>query len=177
VREQRRTSLCPAQGRTGIQLSLSRAGSDAPVLLRFQPCTPTTRSNVYSSPVSVSVTETVKAIATAPGYAESAVATAAYTINQPATPIITRPVPGSVMYGTSLGGSQLNATANVPGTVVYSPAAGAVLGAGTRTLSVTFTPTDTTDYRIATASVTLTVKQATPSITWTTPAPIAFGWH
>jgi len=156
-------------------VTISDSSPGATIYYTFDGSTPTTGSNVYSSPVSVSATETVKAIATAPGYTKSAVATATYTINQLTTPIITWPVPGSIVYGTALDGSQLNAMANVPGTFVYSPAAGTVLGAGTRMLSITFTPTDTTDYKIATANVTLTVKQATPSITWTTPAPIAFG--
>ena len=47
----------------------------------------------------------------------------------------------------------------------YSPAAGAVLGAGPQTLSVTFTPTDTTDYATATASVSLGVTRAPASVT------------
>ena len=37
--------------------------------------------------------------------------------------------------------------ADVPGTFVYTPAAGTVLGAGQQqTLTLTFTPTDTADY-------------------------------
>ena len=45
-----------------------------------------------------------------------------------------------------------------PGTFAYTPAAGTVLTAGTQTLTVTFTPTDTTDYTTASKSVTLTVN-------------------
>ena len=37
---------------------------------------------------------------------------------------------GSSTYGTALSATQLNATANVPGTFVYTPAAGTVLNAG-----------------------------------------------
>jgi glucuronoarabinoxylan endo-1,4-beta-xylanase len=63
----------------------------------------------------------------------------------------------------------------VAGTFAYSQAAGAVLTAGSQTLSVTFTPTDTADYNNATNSVSLTVNQATPVITWPAPAPVAQG--
>ena len=61
------------------------------------------------------------------------------------------------------------------GTFIYTPATGTVLTAGLRTLSVTLTPTDSTDYNTATATVTLTVNKATPTITWATPAAITYG--
>ncbi|MCX6537561.1 MAG: hypothetical protein NT151_01305 [Acidobacteria bacterium] len=85
---------------------------------------------------------------TAPGCAPAVVRT---------TPTITWATPASVVAGTVLGGTQLNATANVQGTFAYSPAAGTVLTAGTQTLSTTFTPTDTTNYATATATVTIVV--------------------
>jgi len=77
-----------------------------------------------------------------------------------ATPVITWSTPAPITYGTALSGTQLDATANVAGTFVYSPAAGTVLGAGSQTLSVTFTPSNTTAYSSATATVTLTVRPA-----------------
>src|SRR5581483_10494238 len=73
--------------------------------------------------------------------------------------------PADITYGTPLSAAQLDATANVPGTFVYTAAAGTVLGAGTRTLSVTFTPDDTTDYTGASATVTLVVDRATLTVT------------
>src|SRR6202043_3209990 len=68
-----------------------------------------------------------------------------------------------------------NATASVPGTLVYTPAAGTIPAAGNDTLSVTFTPTDTTNYTTATKTVTLTVTQAAPVITWANPSSVTYG--
>jgi hypothetical protein len=105
---------------------------------------------------------------------QSAPSSLTYTVGQ-ATPTITWTAPASITYGTVLGATQLDATASVPGTFAYTPAAGAVLGAGPQTLSVTFTPTDAADYTTATATVPLVVGQATPTITWATPAAIPYG--
>jgi len=96
------------------------------------------------------------------------------TVNK-ATPTITWRTPASIMYGTALSATQLNATSTVVGSFAYSPAAGTVLTAGQQTLTATFTPTDTTDYTTASVSVTLTVNKATPAISWATPAPITYG--
>src|SRR5260370_1648554 len=96
------------------------------------------------------------------------------TVTQTA-PVITWANPASITYGTALSTTQLNATASVPGTLVYTPAAGSIPAAGTDTLSVTFTPSDTTNYTTANKTVTLTVTQATPVITWSNPASITYG--
>ena len=90
-------------------------------------------------------------------------------------PTITWNAPAAIPYGTALSTTQLSATTNVAGTFAYSPAAGTVLKAGTQTLSVVFTPTDTKTYSAATASVQLTVSQDAPTITWPQPAPVAAG--
>ena len=101
-------------------------------------------------------------------------ATLTLVVTQSAS-VITWATPSAVTFGTALGSAQLNATASVPGTFVYSPAAQTIPATGSDMLSVTFTPTDTTDYSITTSSVVLTVNKATPSITWATPAAITFG--
>ncbi len=92
-----------------------------------------------------------------------------------ATPVITWATPAAIAYSTTLSATQLDATASVAGTFVYSPVAGTVPTLGNNTLTVTFAPTNTTDYNSATASVTLTVGKATPVITWPTPAAITYG--
>jgi hypothetical protein len=105
-----------------------------------------------------------------------ATATAHVTIqvNQ-ATSTVTWYAPSAITYGTALSATQLNATSSVPGSFAYNPATGTVLKAGLHTLGVTFTPTDATDYQGSTASVTIQVNQATPAITWASPAAIAYG--
>jgi hypothetical protein len=102
------------------------------------------------------------------------------TMATQATPVITWAAPAAITYGTALSGTQLDATATnngatVAGTLVYTPAKGTVLTAGTQTLSVTFTPNKTADFTSASASVTLQVNQATPKITWAKPAAITYG--
>jgi RHS repeat-associated protein len=104
----------------------------------------------------------------------SASASVSLTVNK-ATPVVSWTAPAAITYGTALSSTQLNATANVPGTFAYTPAAGTILAAGAHTLSVVFTPTDTTDYTSATASVSLTVNKATPVISWAAPSTITYG--
>ncbi len=80
-----------------------------------------------------------------------------------ATPAITWNNPADIALGTPLGSAQLNATANVPGSFVYTPQSGVVLLSGNaQTLSVAFTPTDAADYSSASASVKINVKAAVP---------------
>jgi hypothetical protein len=104
----------------------------------------------------------------------TASSTVTLTVNQ-ATPTITWPTPTAITYGTPLSATQLDATSSVAGTFVYTPALGATLSAGAQTLKATFTPTDTIDYTSASSTVTLTVSQATPTITWPAPAAITYG--
>ena len=82
--------------------------------------------------------------------------------------------PAPINFGTLLSNTQLNAIFSVPGTCVYTPALGALLPAGTQTLSVTCTPTDGNTYNSITTQVTIIVKKAKgkPSIIWFNPLPI-----
>ncbi|MGF7181971.1 beta strand repeat-containing protein, partial [Tunturiibacter psychrotolerans] len=62
------------------------------------------------------------------------------------------------------------------GNLVYNPVSGTVLPTGENTLNANFTPTDTTNYTSATASVPLLVNPASSTvIVWPTPAPITYG--
>ena len=93
----------------------------------------------------------------------------------PATPVISWPAPAAITYGTALSATQLDATSTVAGAFAYTPASGTVLSGGAQTLSVTLTPTDTTDYTSATAMVTLTVKPAAQTITFPAIAAVTYG--
>ncbi len=98
----------------------------------------------------------------------STVATVTLTVNR-ATPVITWPTPATVPTGTTLGATQLNATANVSGTFTYIPAAGTYFSSpGSFGLSVSFAPIDSTDYASTSAAVTLTVVPASETASVTT---------
>jgi hypothetical protein len=87
--------------------------------------------------------------------------TAAFNAGFKIVPPITWPAPASIAFGSALSSEQLNATANIAGTFVYTPPAGTVLPVGNnQTLSVTFTPTDTTSYTMAIAINSISVTAA-----------------
>jgi hypothetical protein len=81
-------------------------------------------------------------------------------------PIITWADPAAITYGSPLGVAQLNALANVPGTLAYTPASGTVLNAGNdQPLSVTFTPQDAVSYATVVTNVSIDVLRAALTIT------------
>ena len=92
-----------------------------------------------------------------------------------APPRVTWTAPDPIIYGTQLSPGQLNATASVEGTFVYTPALGTVLAVGEHTPSVIFTPNDHSEYSAIQAAVPLSVVMAKPVISWTTPESIASG--
>ena len=137
-------------------------------------CTRTTQLAASASD-SVTLTLSVGPYSTAPsaGQLTATVSDASFSTNPSAfdtviyqqQPVVSWATPKAIIYGTGLSATQLDATANVPGSFTYSPAAGAVLPVGPQTLNVTFTPTDNIDYTSATGTVTLTVLPATPLVT------------
>lgn len=93
-----------------------------------------------------------------------------------ATPAVTWSTPGPIAQGTALSATQLNATATVPGSFAYKPAAGEVLAPGEHELTVTFTPADTLNYTTVRAVVSVTITEKLPTIiTWPTPSAISYG--
>ncbi len=127
---------------------------------------------------------TVVVAANQPGNADYSAApqvTATIVVNK-ATPTVTWATPAPITYGTPLSGAQLDATAvgvgggSLAGSFAYAPPSGTVLSAGTHSLSVTFTPSDSVDYNNQTAAVSLTVNQATAGVSVScSPNPITYG--
>jgi len=114
-------------------------------------------------------------------YSAAPQVTATIVVN-PATPTITWSAPSAITYGTTLSSTQLNATAtgvggtSLPGTFTYNPATGSTPAGGTDTLSVSFTPTDTTNYTSTTmATTTLTVNPAAQTITFAPASALTYG--
>ena len=97
------------------------------------------------------------------------------TVTALQVPVITWSAPSDITFGTTLDGTQLNATADTGGTFTYTPASGTMLDAGSHSITATFTPTDTVTYSTAIETVMITVNKATPTITWTAPSDITYG--
>ncbi|HEY1174261.1 MAG TPA: MBG domain-containing protein [Verrucomicrobiae bacterium] len=70
---------------------------------------------------------------------------------------ITWNAPSPMLYGNVVGAAQFNAVAAVQGIYSYSPPAGTVLGPGTHTLQLIFTPLDSANYLRSTNTVTITI--------------------
>jgi hypothetical protein len=79
------TPIFSLAGGTLQTVSISDTTPGATIYYTLDGSTPTSGSTVFSGPITVSSSETIKAIATATGYASSAVASATYIINLPPT--------------------------------------------------------------------------------------------
>ena len=100
----------------------------------------------------------------------TATTTVTVTVNNKTTPTITAPPTATgITFGQTLASSTLSGgTVSSGGTTLTGSFAWTTSttapGAGTPTESVTFTPTDTTDYNTVTTTITVTVSKATPTV-------------
>lgn len=104
-------SFTPAAGTyTSAQTVTIAAASGATIYYTTDGSTPTTSSAVYSSPITVSSTETIQALAVVSGASASSVSSATYTINIASNPV---PVVGSLSPAfTTAGSGTLTLTVN-----------------------------------------------------------------
>jgi hypothetical protein len=99
-------------------VSLSDATSGATIYYTIDGSTPSTASTIYTGPLTVSATQTINAIATAPGFLTSAVATATYTIESQVSAPIFSPAGGTyataqtVAISSPTGGATIYYTTN-----------------------------------------------------------------
>lgn len=89
-------SLAAGNYATAQTLTISDTTPGAKIYYTTDDTMPTTSSTLYSSPITVSASETVEAIATATNYATSAPASAAYTIGTPGFGAPSGTQPGSI---------------------------------------------------------------------------------
>jgi hypothetical protein len=90
-------------------------------------------------------------------------------------PTIVWASPAVMSYGTPLGTTQLNATANTPGTFVYTPDTGTILPPGTNTLHLAFQPDNTIGYTNTVAEVQLIVQKLDQTLNISAPNSIPYG--
>ena len=148
----------PADIAYGTSLSSTQldAQSDSPGTFAYSPAAGTVLSAGTAQALSATFTPTDTSNLVSGGQAQTTI-----NVNQ-ASPNLSWAQPSDIAYGTALSSTQLDASADVPGTFAYIPSAGTVLSLGDgQTLSATFTPTDTTDYTSGQIQTTLNVIQAT----------------
>src|SRR5437867_1135247 len=176
-------------------VAISDATPGATIYYTTDGSTPTTASPVYSGPILVAQTTTIKAMAAASGMANSAVASATYTIlqQQVATPAFTPgggtyttpqsitisdATPGATIYYTTDGSTPTTASPIYTNpvlvtqtTTIKAMAAGggmansAVASATYTILQQVATPTFTPGGGTYTSSVTVTISDSTPGAT------------
>ena len=104
-------------------VSITDATVDAAIYYTTDGSTPTSSSRVYSSPIPVTATQTIKAIAIAPDYHSSAVESATYTLTAPvaAEPAVTETIAiseatsGVTVYYTTDGSTPTTASKKYTG--------------------------------------------------------------
>jgi hypothetical protein len=158
-------------------VAISDATSGATIYYTTNGTTPTTASAVYSSPISVSSTETIKAIAAvtgSPSITTSAVASATYTISIPvaATPTFTvaagtyTTTQTVALADTTTGAAIYYTTNGTTPTTASTKYTGAISVTATETIEAIAVATGYTNSAVASATYTISTSAvpATPII-------------
>jgi hypothetical protein len=165
-------SFSPASGTytsaQNVVLSDSTAG--ASIYYTTDGSTPSTSSTKYTAPISVGTTTTIKAIATAPNFSASAVASAAYTIQLPASTPTFSPTAGtyasaqSVTISDSTAGSTIYYTTDgsTP-TTASTQYVGAISVASSLTIKAIATASGSSTSAVGSAAYTIQSAAATPT--------------
>ncbi|HEX4320597.1 MAG TPA: chitobiase/beta-hexosaminidase C-terminal domain-containing protein [Acidobacteriaceae bacterium] len=166
-------SLVAGSYATTQTVTINEPIADSTIYYTTNGTTPTTSSTVYSGPITVSVSETVKAIAANSRYTNSAVATAAYMIGSttlptptlfpgagtytaPQTVTMSDATPGATIYYTT------NGTAPTTSSSVYS---GPIAVSASETILAIAIKTNSTNSAVATAVYTINIPTTLPKPT------------
>ena len=156
-------------------VTISDSTSGATIYYTTNGTTPTTSSAVYSTPITVSATETLQALAVETGYTNSAVGSAAYTI----APVLPTPTfsPAGGTYTTS---QSVTISDSTSGTTIYyttngttpttssTKYTGAITVSATETLEAIAVETGYTNSAVATAAYTISSStKTTPTVSVT----------
>jgi len=165
-------TFSPAAGSYGPAqtVTISSTTSGTTIYYTTNGSTPTTGSTLYSSPITVSITETVKALAVKTGYTNSAIGSAAYVINGTvATPTFS-PVAGSygpaqtVTISSTTSGATIYYTTNgstpTTSSTLYSSA---ITVSTTETVKALAVKTGYTNSAVGSAAYVINGTVATPT--------------
>jgi N-acetylneuraminic acid mutarotase len=151
-------------------VTISDATPGATIYYTTDGTTPTTGSGVYSAPLTVASSKTIKAIATSSGYAESAVATATYTITLPAAAPTFNPPAGTYTSAQSVTISDATPDATIyyttdgttptTGSSVYRAP---IVVASSETIQAIATATGYSASPVARAAYTIALPAAAPT--------------
>ena len=113
-------TFTPASGTSfpsTLSVSIADATPAAAIYYTTNGSTPTTASQLYSAPFTISATTTVRAIAVASGYTQSAVGSASYTYSP--TQSVTQTPTFSPAGGSFTSTQQVTISDTTPGAVIY----------------------------------------------------------
>jgi len=112
---------------SGVSVSISNGMTNGSIYFTTDGSIPTASSTLYTGPITVTASQTIQAIAIAPGYQQSGVGVAHYTVEVPvATPVL------SVPQGTYNSVQTLTITDEMPGaTILYAIGTGSAISGWT----------------------------------------------
>ncbi len=170
-------NLAPGTYSSPQSVTISDTTANATIYYTTDGSWPTTSSAVYRGPVPVSASEIIKTMATAGGFSQSAVATAAYKVPAAPTLLLTSSLPSSIsgqplaFTATINSGATGYVTFNVnngmwsiPAPIIGNTAVldTSELPAGSNTIVASYS--GDFNWKAATASLTQVVSRAMPSI-------------
>src|SRR5882724_6720313 len=160
---------------TTQSITISDTASGAAIYYTTNGTTPTTSSTKYVNPITASANTTINAIALAPGFSQSAVATAAYIITPPAATPTFSPVGGTYATTQSVtikdataGASIFFTTDGTTPTTASTKFTTPITVSSNATINAIATAPNFSQSAVGTAAYAITPPAATPTFT---PAP------